>query len=137
MKGDDSEHLPNTLKSEPIEVYLRFGGGALADIFTYRYKDMKSNKASKQKEKKELQVLECIRRVDKSTLPPALAYRDRGGMYFPDEAFIPFIRSLDDCVREIQMQTALHVMAKISSRLQLSRYSKIKYYSNNSKTFFM
>ena len=93
MKGDDSQQLTNTLESEPIDVYLRFGGGALADMFTHRYKDMKSNQASKQKEKisKELQVLECIRRVDKSTLPPALAYRDRGGMYFPDEAFLPFI----------------------------------------------
>ena len=41
-----------------------------------------------------------MRRVDKSTLPSTLAYRDRGGMYFPDEVFLPFIRSLDECVRE-------------------------------------
>lgn len=56
---------------------------------------MKSNKGSK-----ELQVLQCIRRVDKSTLPPTLAYRDTGGMYFPDETFPPFIKSLDACVHE-------------------------------------
>lgn len=76
-------------------MYLRFGGGALADMFTQWYKGMKSNKASIHKERisKELQVLECIRRMDKFTLPPTLAYRDRGGMYFPNEAFLPFIKS--------------------------------------------
>ena len=102
IKGSDSEHHIYMLESEPDEVYLRFGGGALADMFTQRYKGMKSNKASKCKERisQELQVLECIRRVDKSTLPATLAYRDRGGMFFPDEPFLPFIKSLDECVRE-------------------------------------
>jgi hypothetical protein len=33
-------------------------------------------------------------------MPLTLAYRDRGGMYFPDEAFLPFIKNLDDCVHE-------------------------------------
>ena len=102
IKDSGSEQRTCTLQSEPDDVYLRFGGGALADMFTQRYKDMKSNKASIHKERisKELQVLECMRRVDKSTILPTLAYKDRGGMYFPDKAFLPFIKSLDDCVRE-------------------------------------
>ena len=101
IKDSGSKQRTCTLQSEPDDVYLRFGGGALADMFTQRYKDMKSNKPSIHKERisKELQVLECMRRMDKSTIPPTLAYRDRGGMYFPDEAFLPFIKSLDDCVR--------------------------------------
>ena len=98
----DDEECSTSIRSEPDEVYLRFGGGALASMFTGRYKDMKSNKSSQHKEKvsQELQVLGWIRMVDKSELPIALEYRDRGGMYFPDKALLPFIKSLDECVRE-------------------------------------
>ena len=92
---DDGEESSTSLRSEPDEVYLRFGGGALASMFTGRYKDMKSNKSSQHNEKvsQELQVLEWIQMVDKSELPIALEYRDRGGMYFPDKALLPFIIS--------------------------------------------
>ena len=102
IKEDGGGSHTYTLESEPDEVYLRFGGGALAYMFTQCYKDMKSKKSSEKKENisQELQVLQWIRRVDKSTLPASLAYRDRGGMYFPDEAFLPFIKSIDECVRE-------------------------------------
>ena len=40
----------------------------------------------------------CI--TDKSNLPQPLFYRDRGGLYFPDKALLPFVQSLDDCIRE-------------------------------------
>lgn len=101
-KGDDSDsHY--TIEREGDEVYLRFGGGALADMFQTRYKEMKSKKPSKYKEKvsQELQVLQWMQMTEKSKLPSSLAYRDRGGMYFPDLALLPFIRSVDTCVREI------------------------------------
>ena len=80
---DDGEESSTSIRSEPDEVYLRLGGGALASMFTGCYKDMKSNKSSQHKEKvsQELEVLEWIRMVDKSELPIALEYRDRGGMY--------------------------------------------------------
>ena len=99
---DDGKESSTSIRSEPNEVYLRFGGGALASMFTGRYKDLKPNKSSQHKEKvsQELQVLEWIRMVDKSELPIALEYRDRGGMYFPDKVLLPFIKSLDECVRE-------------------------------------
>ena len=90
------------LQHEPDEVYLRFGGGALADMFKQRYKDMRSkSKSSETKDiiSQEIQVLQWIRRVDKSTLPASFTYRDQGGMYFPDDDFLPFIRNLDECVR--------------------------------------
>ena len=81
---------------------MRFAGAALADMFSLRYKDMKSKKSSHRKEdvSKELQVLEWMRMTDKSDLPTSLAYRDKGGMYFPDKMLLPFVRSLDNCVRE-------------------------------------
>lgn len=63
---------------------------------------MKSKKASQRKEEvsKELQVLEWMCMTDKSDLPTSLAYRDQGGMYFPDKMLLPFVRSLDNCVQE-------------------------------------
>ena len=33
--------------------------------------------------------------VNKLTLPTSLVYRDPGGMYFPDKAFLTFITTLD------------------------------------------
>ena len=71
-------------------------------MFKLRYTAMKSKKPSHLKEKvsQELQVLQWMRMVDKSSLPPSLSYRDQGGMYFPDLALLPFIKSVDTCVRE-------------------------------------
>ena len=93
---------PPKVESEPEEVYLRFAGAALADMFTLRYKAMKSDKSFHSKEmiQGELQVLEWMRMTDKSKLPSSLQYRDKGGMYFPDKELLQFIKCLDDCVRE-------------------------------------
>ena len=90
-------------------------------MFKQRYKDMKSTKSSKIKEKvsQEIQVLEWIRRVDKSTLLASLAYRDQGGMYFPDNDFVPFIRNLDESVRESANEEALQRYGKNLVKEQL------------------
>jgi hypothetical protein len=37
--------------------------------------------------------MEC---PDKSIIPASLQYRDKGFMYFPDQALIPFIKAVDD-----------------------------------------
>ena len=42
----------HTIENEPDEVYMRFAGGALADMFRLHYKDMKSKKSSRHKEEK-------------------------------------------------------------------------------------
>ena len=42
--------------------------------------------------------MEC---PDKSIIPPSLQYRDNGFMYFPDQALIPFIKAVDDKVKEV------------------------------------
>ena len=101
MKEVDTQSK-HTIETESDEVYMRFAGAALADMFSLHYKDMKSKKSSHRKEdvSKELQVLEWMRMTDKSDLPTSLAYRDKGGMYFPDKMLLPFVRSLDNCVRE-------------------------------------
>ena len=118
---DRSENCTSncTLPSEPDEVYLCFGGGALADMFKQCYKDMKSKKSSKNSKKvfQQLQVLQWIQRDNKSTLPASLAYRDKGGMYFPEDVFLPFFKSVDECVRE---RKDFSVMAKALSRLLLN-----------------
>ena len=114
-ENSGGETSKSALQHEPDEVYLRFGGGALADMFKQRYKDMRSKKkSSKTKDiiSQEIQVLGWIRRVDKSTLPASLAYRDQGGMYFPDDDFLPFIRNLDECVRESANEDAFQRYGK-------------------------
>ena len=115
IKDKDEECQSScAVESEADEVYYRFAGGALADMLKVRYKDMKSNKPSLHKEKisKELQVLNWMRLSDKSNLPSALVYRDRGGMYFPDEDLLPFIRSLDNTVREYTNKDAFQRYGK-------------------------
>lgn len=42
--------------------------------------------------------MEC---KDKTVIPSSVQFRDRGFMYFPDPTFIPFIKAVDDKVREI------------------------------------
>ncbi len=34
-------------------------------------------------------------------MPSYLHYRDRGHMYTPVPAFLPFFRSVDDCVKKV------------------------------------
>lgn len=90
------------MESEEEEVYMRFAGAAMANMFSFRYKAMKSKRSSKRKDEisNELQVLGWMRMTDKSNIPSSLAYRDQGGMYFSTKELLPFVKSLDDCVRE-------------------------------------
>lgn len=41
-------------------------------------------------------MFQWIRRDDKRTLPASLAYRDKGGMYLPEDNFLPL--SVDECM---------------------------------------
>ena len=52
----------STGSKEPDEVYFRFGGGALAEMFHTRYKQMKSSKPHTVKAKisEELSLLKCM-----------------------------------------------------------------------------
>ena len=82
------------------DVHLRFCGAALASIYQERYKKMKL-KTCKPKDQIGT-VLDWIKMTDKATLPESLKYKykDEGGMYFPHLAFILFIKSVDNCIKE-------------------------------------
>ena len=49
----------------------------------------------------EITILQAINMKDKTKLPQYLSYRDRGFMYFLDVAFFPFLRSVDETVKEV------------------------------------
>ena len=93
----------NTGSKKPDEVYFRFSGGALAEMFHTRYKQMKSSKQHTVKAKisEELSLLKCMQMEDKEKhiLPDSLKYRDCGHMYFPHENLLPFIRKVEEVVR--------------------------------------
>lgn len=101
----ESSECPSSsaCSEEQDDVYFRFGGGALADMFQTRYKQMKSSKSQTVKAKicEELSVLQWMKMEDgeKATLPESLKYRDRGHMYFPHRHLLPFIRKFDEAVR--------------------------------------
>ena len=96
--GDNTSTM---LCPEPDNVHLRFCGVALAGLYQDRYKKMKSPKTKRKDDvSKELTVLDWIRAIDKTMLPESLKYKDEGGMYFPLTSFVPFIKSVDDSVRE-------------------------------------
>ena len=44
-----------------------------------------------------------MRAFDESNLPHSPGYKDRGGMYFPDLALLPFIRSVDTVKMQIML----------------------------------
>ena len=46
-------------------------------------------------------MLQTINTKDKSDMPNYLKYRDKGHMYSPDPVFIPFFRSVDECIKSV------------------------------------
>jgi len=84
------------------DVYFRFGGAALCDMLHQCYEQIKCcQNAQRDTISQEITILQAINMKDKTKLPQYLRYRDRGFMYFPDVAFIPFLRSLDEIVKEV------------------------------------
>ena len=49
----------------------------------------------------EISILNAMECPDKSIIPASLQYRDKGFMYFADQALIPFIKAVDDKVKEV------------------------------------
>ena len=92
------------------DVYFRFCGAALCDMLHQRYKQIKCcQDAQRDIVSQEITILQAINMKDKTKLPQYLRYRDRGFMYFPDVAFIPFLRSVDETVKEmIDVNTLLN-----------------------------
>ena len=76
-KANSEEEYCVCIESESDEVYRRFGGSALVDMFNMCFMAMKSEKPSNCKEKvsQELHVLKWIRIINMLTLPTSLVYR--------------------------------------------------------------
>ena len=92
----------NPTVQEGDDVYYRFGGAAISDMLHLRYKQIKACRDDQRDIlSQEISLLHCINSKDKTNIPQYLSYRDRGYMYFPDAAFLPFIRELDTLVTEI------------------------------------
>ena len=100
-----------TSSSDGDDVYFRFGGATLASMLSMlhnRYEDIK--KCAQDRHgvlTQEIKLLHIINTREKSGLPQYLKYRDRGYMYTPDEAFIPFFRAIDQCIKEVVNEKGL------------------------------
>ena len=93
-----SQKPPGSASGKPADsidgddVYFRFCGAALCDMLHQRYEHIKHcQDAQRDIVSQEITILQAINMKDKTKLPQYLHYRDRGFMYFPDVAFIPFL----------------------------------------------
>ena len=101
-QGSGASSASSSSLTDGDDVYIRFGGAALCDMLHQRYKSIKSCQNSQRDIlSQEITVLQAINTKDKTKIPQYLRYRDRGFMYFPDISFIPFLRSLDEIVKEV------------------------------------
>ena len=118
-------HTEATVSTEITEEtdrsLYRIGGGTLAGIYNtasqqkrWKGKLWKSNK--KHLSHPYCKIVNVIKMTheEKSQLPPALSFRDRGGMIFPKQVFLPFIRRV---VNRTCTYTNVSAMKKYSSRL--------------------
>ena len=108
--GTDTRHIMAMPigNNDQNDVYFRFGGATLASMLHNQYKEIRSCSAVKRELISiEITILHTINNKDKSTIPAYLQYRDKGFMYFPDIAFIPFFRAVDDCVKKVVNEKGL------------------------------
>ena len=99
---DETQTISQPSLPEPDEVYYKFGGAAIAEMLEKRYRSVHSCPENKRGTiVVEITVLKAMKCLDKSIIPPSLQYRDNGFMYFPDEALIPFIKAVDDKVKQV------------------------------------
>ena len=107
-----SEHMPSvqdevptqsqSSTAEPEDVYYRFGGAAIAEMLRNRYRSIHTCPVEKRGTiVVEISVLKAMECSNKSTIPTSLQYRDKGFMYFPDKALIPFIKAVDDKIKQV------------------------------------
>ena len=91
-----------TVASDGDDVYFGFGGAALCDMLHQHYKAIKGCQDTKRDLlSQEITILQAVNTKDKSRLPQYLSYRDRGFMYFPHVDFIPFLRDVDNTVKQV------------------------------------
>ena len=84
------------------DVFYRFGGSAISDMLHLRYKHIRTCK-DEQRDlvSQEISIIQAMNLKDKTVIPDYLKYRDRGYMYFPDPAFLPFLRDIDASLKDV------------------------------------
>ena len=141
------EHIHTMTKTEcnlqqipcdEIDVYYRFGGAILSDMHHARYKSIRSCESSKIEQLSlEIDILHAVNTKDKADMPIYLKYRDRGYMYSPHTDFVPFIREVDQCVKEIVNEKCFlefgDTIVKVRLLLCLLQFSY--FYSGSSFTY--
>ena len=53
-------------------------------------------------------MLQAMNLKDKTVIPDYLKYRDCGYIYFPDPAFLPFLRDIDVSLKEVVSIDGFH-----------------------------
>ena len=90
------------------DVYFWFGGGILASMLHNRYKEIRRcNKDKRDVLSMEIKLLQTINTKEKTHMPNYLQYRDKGHMYTPDATFIPFFRSVDECIKSVMNENGI------------------------------
>ena len=98
----ETQEIDDRKGCDSDDVYMRFGGAVLSDMHHSRYKAIRTCEPDKREViSLEIDILHAINTKEKSTLPLYIKYRDRGYMYTPHLEFIPFIRDVDECVKEM------------------------------------
>ena len=102
QESDEQVCSSPIIAEESEDVYYRFGGAALKEMLHNRYQRMHSCPPDKRSQVYvEISILKSMQCSDKSTIPASLKYRDRGHMYFPSQNVLPFIKAVDELVRQI------------------------------------
>ena len=109
-----SETFASRLSPESEETLYRYCGAALHRMITLRAEtlEQKKGRAKVADEKKatmelELATLQELTMKDKSKIPSSLRNLDEGNLVFPRNEVIPFLRQVDDNVREFTCDSNL------------------------------
>jgi len=93
------------LLQQPVNtlmVMMSIIGAAICDMLKLHYNQIRScSDAQRDYLSQEIVILQAINTKDKLTIPEYLKYRDQGFIYLPHASFIPFLRTIDDCVKDI------------------------------------
>ena len=98
----DTQECATVSGSDDVAL-LRLGGWAILSSIKYRQKHIGQNLGNVVKYGEELELLNALRlpNEDKTELPDALNYLDRGGLTFPKVELLPYLQAVEACMLEI------------------------------------
>ena len=92
--------------SDDVALY-RLGGWALFSATKFRCKAVKLSPSNCDVLKEEIELLNAIKipHDEKDTLPPALQYLDRGGLTFPRQELLPYLKEIEMRMLDVLNET--------------------------------